>query len=61
MKPYDPDGKCLKCGWGEASTHYHPGGIWGATGCPREEHLHRYCQRCGYDWIEACLEEKKEK
>lgn len=59
MKPYDPAGKCPKCGGAVVSTDYHPSGVW-RTGCIREEHQHRYCRRCNYDWIEACLEEKKE-
>ena len=58
LPPYDFLAKCPKCGHKDVHTGYC------ASGRPAmicwlivdDEHLHRYCQRCHYEWLEACLD-----
>lgn len=66
MTPFDPAAKCPKCGHDETSDAYHKNGYK----CPfgsvvdvgrEEEHIHRTCKRCGFDWPEAVLERTKER
>jgi len=61
IKPYDPKAICAKCGSDDVLTRhsrfcrdfFHLGRT---THCfLGEEHQHRYCRKCGYDWPEACL------
>jgi len=63
VNPFDPTGRCPKCGHDEVRTNYqrHAHG-WGCKDhcpphprCCRFEHLDRCCQRCYYVWAEACL------
>ena len=63
LPPYYPDGPCAKCGAIDARTSYHQGGLdclysERKRDYPAEvgEHLHRRCQRCGYDWRDATVE-----
>ncbi len=60
MKKYQDDRPCVKCGFSNIiSTEY--------CRCERilciyhldEEHLHRVCQRCGYEWAEATLDSEE--
>ncbi len=60
LPPYSPCTKCPKCGHDDIHTRYVAHG--GRYGQPCEfksyrenEHLHRYCRRCSYEWCEACL------
>jgi len=39
---------CSKCGGKDIRAKYCTDGWAG-------EHLHRWCHRCGYEWVEACL------
>ena len=59
MKEFDPQAKCEKCGDERVNTFYCPGGpdrVWGRLCTWNEgEHLHRTCQRCLYQWKEACI------
>jgi len=69
LPPHDPDGQCPKCKGEAARTiyeprieddpcwydrKYNPPGKW-----PEHEFLRRKCERCGYDWPEACADTKK--
>lgn len=51
---------CPKCGHEEVSTRYCGLGFERLPHCndprPHLEHLHRTCQNCVYDWLEACLD-----
>lgn len=56
---FDPNSPCAKCGHVGASTTYCPGSLdpKHLPGCECQcEHLHRRCARCGYEWLEACLD-----
>jgi ferredoxin len=66
MDKFDATGTCKKCGTKTpASYEYHDKGRHqiargtGAEGrllCPtEEEHMHRGCEECGYEWAEAPL------
>ena len=59
--------KCPKCGGKKIYIRYHHG-LYGPgnKGCNLTdfntfagEHLHFYCERCGYDWIEKLNNEYK--
>jgi len=56
MDRFNAKTRCLKCG-GEASTEWH---MQDDDRCDIDlrdsEHLHRTCTRCGYDWLEKCLD-----
>jgi hypothetical protein len=63
LPPYRPDGRCSKCGYEDISTQYVEPDRPYAYGCrfhktTNDEHLHRYCRRCGYEWAEACIEQE---
>ena len=64
MKEYNSKSKCSKCGGKDVNTYYCKGSsfLYGAI-CHAEEkeHLHRNCQRCHYEWLEAVLKIKREK
>lgn len=59
MNPYNPQAPCPKCGYPAVSTRYHAKPellqICKKSGGVESEHLHRTCERCGYEWLEACL------
>ena len=62
LADFEPDAGCPKCangtGKGEAQTKYCPGRLTkAAVICfgRREEHLHRKCGRCGFEWLEGCV------
>lgn len=61
FKPYDAEGTCPKCGCADVITWYCENiGSYYLKSCYhkfRSEHLHRACQRCHYEWHEACVEE----
>ncbi len=61
LKPFDENAACPKCGAqaDEISTTYAEGACIpeNGYGCGQQgEHIHRTCDRCGYDWAEACLD-----
>ena len=53
---------CPKCGFKDIATSYHPRRSycdpWSrfTFNAQDDEHLHRTCRRCGYDWTDAVLE-----
>ena len=50
--------RCPKCDSGWIDTHWCSGG----RDCPHEidgEHMHRHCQKCGYEQIEGPLDMAK--
>ncbi len=61
LKPFNPEARCPKCGHDTVKTRYCRGGpdsdyrdlCWD-KGLNRE-HLHRNCERCHYEWEEACI------
>jgi hypothetical protein len=56
MQRYALNRSCIKCGNESADTEYHSGvGIMPPC-FYNKEHLHRRCTRCGYIWIELCLD-----
>lgn len=63
MKPYDPQARCAKCGgeqvraWWRESTKQDFSWDNRHRRIVDEEYLHRTCERCGYAWAEACVEE----
>lgn len=58
MKPYDEKTVCPKCGWKVISTRYHakPEPLQACAIAGGGEHMHRKCERCGYEWLEGPLE-----
>ena len=68
-KPFSPASKCPKCGHDVVTTAFCAGSVTPqnsrgevpAGKCERGiggEHLHRTCGRCGFVWVEKCLEAK---
>jgi hypothetical protein len=63
LPPYAPEATCPKCGHDTANTVYSKGSWYGAVSCSyscserstHREHLERTCQRCHYQWAEACI------
>ena len=57
---FDPNGKCPKCGSGDVLFGWHPAGhysySWVGDGAALQEHMHRTCSECGYEWPEAPLD-----
>lgn len=64
LKAFDPKSRCPKCGNASCKTRwedkiendpcwydrtYRPPNKW-----PKHEYMHRTCQRCQYQWPEAC-------
>lgn len=65
MKPFDAEAKCPKCGGDDLATTFHAASdlthpmAVGRDRCDvHDEHIHRHCRRCGYDWIEAPLDKR---
>jgi len=57
--PYNPAAVCTKCGFKEVGIEYHH--RWNCPwGYCAENHLHRTCMRCNYQWIEAPVDAKEE-
>ncbi len=69
MKPFDATAKCPKCGSDNIHTSSCPGGqerLYGKlcdsdTPAYKFEHLHRRCERCGYEWLEATIPPEAQK
>ena len=62
MKPFNSKVVCPKCGYPSVHVHHCYGEPhapdWIKSYCARNqkgEHLHRRCERCNYEWLEACL------
>ncbi len=63
MNKFNNSATCSKCGSSNVSARYcehdwcsdfdHKYGRCQAADGP---HIHRYCRRCGYDWLEAPLD-----
>lgn len=50
---------CRKCGCKDIYVRWEPGIHWSSVArmCTRQqEHLHRYCRNCGWDWTEPPLD-----
>lgn len=65
MLAYSKPRKCTKCGQSGASTEFCNEPKWGKVcwqpskdGHIPEEHLHRVCLNCGFEWLEKTVEEK---
>jgi len=66
LPPFNAKAVCPKCGYAEEAgvkwvQSPLPAPIPYPMECLRHEyvecdHLHRFCQRCGYSWAEACLD-----
>lgn len=62
LPPFEFRAHCPKCGHKEVGTAYCDGYSLRQYHSPcenlseRAEHLHRHCCRCGYEWLEACME-----
>lgn len=66
LPPYSGDTNegvdCIKCGFYIATTEYMPPAkgilphtLPGVGGTTHDEFLKRTCDRCGYEWAEACM------
>lgn len=65
LLPYDFAAHCPKCGHKDVSTHYVSASYWARYDCrhhpsTNEEHLHRWCRRCDYQWAERCIDLQKQ-
>ena len=60
MDIFDPKAKCEKCKGEEIATVYcrHP--LPDKTSPKIKEHLHRQCKRCGFNWVEKCLNSEQD-
>jgi len=63
MQPFNPDAKCAKCGSDNIHSifcvdprYYSSCRKWPNE--VREEHIHRNCKTCRYEWLEAPLDKK---
>jgi hypothetical protein len=66
LRRFDADRECPKCGTPDVAFTWCPGhqraGHYGPLDgryvsygrCLKGEHLHRHCQACHYEWLEAC-------
>lgn len=58
LQPFREDALCPKCGARDISMQYcndqHATSEHSSD--MALEHMHRQCARCGYPWIEACLD-----
>lgn len=63
---------CSKCGSDDIGTTYHKQGCgkascscatcsYGSHAKSHDEHLHRFCRGCGFDWLDAVLSPDPEK
>ncbi len=61
MSPYDANASCPKCGHGDIGTIFVARLVVGCMrldclygpGGTSDEHMHRDCRRCSYEWPEA--------
>jgi len=60
LPPYKEKVRCKKCGYGGTPrTLYREDMVYTSIDLPpQQEHLQRICNRCGYTWKEAILEEE---
>ena len=58
MPRYDPMHPCPKCGYNMAGSHYceEQYAPMAARTCADTPHIHRYCRRCEWEWLEAPLD-----
>lgn len=60
LKPYNPRAVCPKCSHRVITTRYHakpePLQICATEGV-EGEHMHRKCQRCGFEWLQKPKEQ----
>jgi hypothetical protein len=58
MKPFDENARCPKCGGADIHAQYGADQFqchnWNCR--VGKEHIHRYCRRCGYGWVEAPMD-----
>ncbi len=65
-EPSPRSSSCPKCGSTDISMSYHKQGCsdlncscaecsWGSHHNQHDEHLHRHCRGCQYDWIDPVL------
>ena len=54
MDQFGKDNACAKCGLPGAAFEFHAQGYC-RSDSKAPEHLHRTCQQCNYDWMEAPL------
>lgn len=56
LPKYNPELNCPKCAHGDVSTSYcveeRPGKVCWCSGVRKNDHLHRRCRRCSYEWLE---------
>jgi len=55
---YVKNNSCCKCGGNDVSVKFCYGRENCNFGAPRD-HLHRMCRKCGYKWVEGCLDDPK--
>ncbi len=60
MDVYNSKAKCGKCGDEEIATIYcgHP--LPDKAHPEIKEHFHRKCKRCGFNWVEKCLDSEQD-
>lgn len=56
MQRYANNNNCPKCGDCHGTTKYHKTDFVESPCFHKGEHLHRVCSRCGYFWVEMCLD-----
>jgi hypothetical protein len=56
MQRYKLNFSCPKCGDDKAFTTYHKTDFVESPCYHKGEHIHRKCSRCGYFWVELCLD-----
>jgi ribosomal protein S27AE len=58
LEAFDENSTCPKCGGRDVSMSYctdtHAAGEYSSE--VTTEHMHRRCNRCGYEWLQATLD-----
>jgi rRNA maturation protein Nop10 len=57
LPPYDPKARCPKCGHDRVGTRWKVAKPEHITETRAAEWLMRHCERCEFNWDEACIED----
>lgn len=53
---------CSKCGCSDVDFQHCYGGAQNKNSiCPKGEHIHKHCKRCGFEWLERCKDSSDKK
>jgi hypothetical protein len=65
LPPYNAAAKCAKCGFDRVSSRWCAKAEKQDSICadmkPHVEHMVRFCRRCAFAWMEACMDKEKKR